>query len=62
MYTHRIFREDTGHAMYVTPLVNASYIPLSHSTDRMRIWETLQNGVFRKKNILNLVRWPSWFL
>eukprot|EP01126_Amoeba_proteus_P045668 TRINITY_DN5129_c0_g2_i6.p1 TRINITY_DN5129_c0_g2~~TRINITY_DN5129_c0_g2_i6.p1 ORF type:complete len:734 (+),score=172.27 TRINITY_DN5129_c0_g2_i6:694-2895(+) len=44
IYTHAIMRDDTGHAMYLEPLVNVSYIPLSHSTDRMRIWETIQNG------------------
>eukprot|EP01130_Rhizamoeba_saxonica_P011249 TRINITY_DN4667_c0_g1_i1.p2 TRINITY_DN4667_c0_g1~~TRINITY_DN4667_c0_g1_i1.p2 ORF type:complete len:468 (+),score=103.99 TRINITY_DN4667_c0_g1_i1:1348-2751(+) len=44
MVTEDIMKFDTGHAMYVSPLVNISYIPLSHSTDRMRIIETLQNG------------------
>eukprot|EP01087_Luapelamoeba_hula_P016055 TRINITY_DN4899_c0_g1_i1.p1 TRINITY_DN4899_c0_g1~~TRINITY_DN4899_c0_g1_i1.p1 ORF type:complete len:807 (-),score=81.79 TRINITY_DN4899_c0_g1_i1:200-2620(-) len=38
------FRLDVSHALYVWPLVTVSYIPLSHSTDRMRVWETLANG------------------
>ena len=38
------FRFDVGHALNVHPLVTVSYIPLSHSTDRMRIYETLLNG------------------
>uniref|UniRef100_A0A6B2L0Q6 AMP-dependent synthetase/ligase domain-containing protein n=1 Tax=Arcella intermedia TaxID=1963864 RepID=A0A6B2L0Q6_9EUKA len=42
--TEKIFTDDTGHPLYVHPLVNVSYIPLSHSTDRMRIWESLLNG------------------
>jgi hypothetical protein len=26
------------------PLVTASYIPLSHSSDRMKLWEFMLNG------------------
>jgi hypothetical protein len=28
----------------VQPLVTASYIPLSHSSDRMKLWEFMLNG------------------
>lgn len=35
---------DVGHALNVTPLVTVSYIPLSHSTDRLRLCETILNG------------------
>lgn len=38
--------------MHCKPLVNISFIPLSHSTDRLRIWETMQNGM----------NWASYFV
>lgn len=44
IYTEKILQIDTEHAMHCKPLVNISFIPLSHSTDRLRIWETMQNG------------------
>ena len=38
------FRYDVSHPLKVFPLVGVSFIPLSHSTDRMRVWESLLNG------------------
>lgn len=44
MITYESFMEDTSHSIFVWPFVTPSYIPLSHSTDRLRVWETLLNG------------------
>jgi long-subunit acyl-CoA synthetase (AMP-forming) len=51
--TEPMFTYDISHAIFLYPYVSVSFIPLSHSTDRMRIWETLMNGI--KKIILFLV-------
>jgi long-subunit acyl-CoA synthetase (AMP-forming) len=42
--TERWFRYDVSHPMFINPLVTVSFIPLSHSTDRMRVWESMLNG------------------
>jgi long-chain acyl-CoA synthetase len=44
MITYNGFFEDISHPIFLSPLITVSYIPLSHSTDRMRVWETLLNG------------------
>jgi acyl-CoA synthetase (AMP-forming)/AMP-acid ligase II len=40
----RSFLNDTTSRNYVSSLVTVSYIPLSHSSDRMKLWEFLLNG------------------
>jgi hypothetical protein len=44
MITYDGFFNDISHPIFLSPLITVSYIPLSHSTDRMRVWETLLNG------------------
>uniref|UniRef100_A0A0G4H663 AMP-dependent synthetase/ligase domain-containing protein n=1 Tax=Chromera velia CCMP2878 TaxID=1169474 RepID=A0A0G4H663_9ALVE len=44
MFTDRMWTVDTGHAMYMPNYRNVSFIPLSHSSDLMRTFETLLNG------------------
>jgi len=43
------FKYDISHALYIHPLITCSFIPLSHSTDRMRIWETIMNGNYNNE-------------
>jgi hypothetical protein len=38
------FALDISHPAYINPYVNCTFIPLSHSTDRIRVWETIING------------------
>ena len=38
------FLSDISSRNYVEPLVTVSYIPLSHSSDRLKLWEFLGNG------------------
>jgi long-chain acyl-CoA synthetase len=38
------FLSDISEAIYTIPLVTCSYIPLSHSSDRMKLWKFLANG------------------
>jgi len=38
------FVSDIRERSFASPLVTASYIPLSHSSDRMKLWEFLGNG------------------
>lgn len=38
------FLNDVSEAVYVEPLITVSYIPLSHSSDRMKMWEWMGNG------------------
>jgi len=35
---------DISETSFASPLVGVSYIPLSHSSDRLRVWEFLGNG------------------
>ena len=44
MISGQTMKFDISHALYIHPLVTVSFIPLSHSTDRMRVWETVMNG------------------
>lgn len=38
------FFSDISARNYIEPLVTVSYIPLSHSSDRLKMWEFLGNG------------------
>jgi long-subunit acyl-CoA synthetase (AMP-forming) len=38
------FAADIGEASFASPLVTASYIPLSHTSDRMKLWKWLVSG------------------
>eukprot|EP00051_Salpingoeca_urceolata_P015131 m.193977 g.193977 ORF g.193977 m.193977 type:complete len:583 (+) comp18299_c0_seq4:4117-5865(+) len=38
------FIKDIRSRVFVVPLITASYIPLSHTSDRMKLWEFLGNG------------------
>ena len=40
----KAFYADISERAYIEPHVTASYIPLSHSSDRMKLWEFLING------------------
>lgn len=42
--TSKTFLSDISQAIYTIPLVTCSYIPLSHSSDRMKLWNFLANG------------------
>jgi hypothetical protein len=44
MVTAESFVNDISQKSFVEPLVTASYIPLSHSSDRLKMWEFLMNG------------------
>lgn len=44
MVTAKAFYHDIKTRNYVEPLITVSYIPLSHSSDRMKMWEFLGNG------------------
>jgi fatty acid CoA ligase FadD9 len=38
------FFDGVSMSIYVTPLITVSYIPLSHSSDRFKLWTFLSNG------------------
>ena len=38
------FINDVSEKNFMAPLVTCSYIPLSHSSDRLKLWEFLGNG------------------
>ena len=40
----RTFLSEISEAIYTIPLITCSYIPLSHSSDRMKLWKFLANG------------------
>jgi len=44
MVSTETFMKDIGEPTSASPLVTVSYIPLSHSTDRVKVWEFLVNG------------------
>ena len=44
MVSKRSFYNDISQRVFVEPLITPSYIPLSHSSDRMKMWEFLGNG------------------
>ena len=44
MVTAASFVSDINQKSFVEPLVTVSYIPLSHSSDRMKLWEFMLNG------------------
>ncbi len=44
MVATETFQQDMGESTSASPLVTVSYIPLSHSSDRVKLWEFLANG------------------
>ena len=44
LVSRKSFYKDISQRVFVEPLITASYIPLSHSSDRMKMWEFLGNG------------------
>eukprot|EP00466_Bigelowiella_natans_P004133 jgi/Bigna1/69484/fgenesh1_pg.9_\ len=44
MVSTESFLNDMGEGTSASPLVTVSYIPLSHSSDRVKVWEFLGNG------------------
>lgn len=44
MVSRKSFYNDISQRVFVEPLISPSYIPLSHSSDRMKMWEFLGNG------------------
>jgi len=44
MVSTETFLNDMGEPTSASPLVTVSYIPLSHSSDRVKVWEFLGNG------------------
>jgi long-subunit acyl-CoA synthetase (AMP-forming) len=44
MVSAESFCNDVCERSFASPLVSVSFIPLSHSSDRMKLWEFMGNG------------------